>query len=129
MKQEIIEKIDELKQLVSKLDNQRADFLDEDEGLFMWNGEELDLCDLKIFSGSGWYNDDEVHVESVYVEDDKLYFDAFWNLYNSKGNCINNEDIDHLEPEFIVQRFWDESQENAFIETLEFLIELIKEII
>lgn len=122
MKQETIEKVDELKELVSKLDNQRADFLDNDEGWYMWNGEELDWCEVNIFSGSGWFYYDEVDVKSIYVEDDKLYFDAFWHLYNSKGNCIEDKDMDHIEPESIVQR----CEESEFIGTLEFFIELFK---
>lgn len=126
---EIIEKVDELKELVSKLDNQRADFWDEDEDEYVWNGEELEWYSFEIFRGSAWYYDDEIHVKSVYVEDDKLYFDAFWKAYNYEGNIYDDNIINYLEPEFVVKRYWKESQENAFIETLEFLIESIKEII
>ena len=129
MKQETIEKVDELKELVSKLDNQRADFWDEDEDEYVWNGEELEWYTFEIFTGSAWYYDDEVHVKSVYVEDDKLYFDAFWKAYTCGGNIHDDKIMNYLEPEFVVKRYCNESQEKGFIETLEVLIELIKEII
>ena len=86
MKQENEAKLNELKELVSKLEDQRVDFWDEDECEYMWNGEELEYGDLNIFNGSAWYYDDEVHVTSIYIEDDQLYFDANWDAYNYKGN-------------------------------------------
>lgn len=127
IKEETLKKVDELKELISKLDNQRVDFWDEEEGEYMWNGEELEASDLNIFNGSAWYYDDEVHVKAIFIEDDQLYFEAFWNAYNYKGNNCGDEIMYHLEPEFVVKRYWKESQEKAFVETLEFFIELIKE--
>lgn len=127
IKKETLEKVDELKELIMKLDNQRVDFYNEDECEYMWNGEELDHCDLNIFNGSSWYYDDEVEVKSIYVENDKLYFDAFWNAYNYKGNNCGDEEMNHLDAEFIVRRYCEESQEQAFIETLEFFISLLKQ--
>lgn len=126
MKQETREKLDELKELISKLEDQRVDFWDEDECEYMWNGEQLENCDLNIFNGSAWYYDDEVHVTSIYIEDDQLYFDANWDAYNYKGDNCGSEIMDHLEPEFVVQRYWKESQENAFIETLKYFISVLK---
>ena len=122
-----LEKVDELKELIMKLDNQRVDFYNEDEGEYMWNGEEIDHGDLNIFNGSAWYYDDEVHVTSIYVEKDKLYFDANWDAYNYKGNNCGDEVMNHLDAEFIVGRYWEESQQQAFIETLEFFISLLKQ--
>lgn len=128
MKQETIEKLDELKELIMKLDNQRVDFYNEDEGEYMWNGEELDQYEyLQIFSAKNWYYEDVVHIKSIYIEDDNLYFDAHWKAYDYNGNNCDDEDINHLEPEFVLQRFCMESQESDFNGTLECLIELIKE--
>ena len=126
IKKETLEKVDELKELISKLDNQRMDFWDEEEREWMWNGEELEYGDLNIFNGAAWYYSDEVHVTSIYIENDKLYFDANWDAYNYKGDNCGDEEMNHLEPEFIVQRYWEESQEDAFVETLEFFISLLK---
>jgi len=127
IKEETLKKVDELKELIMKLDNQRVDFYNEEEGEWMWNGEELDYGDLMIFSGCAWYYDDEVHVTSIYVENDKLYFDANWDAYNYKGNNCGDEEMDHLDPEFIVGRFWQESQQDTFIKDLEFFISLLKQ--
>lgn len=127
IKNETLEKVDELKELISKLNNQRVDFWDEEECIYMWNGEELDPCDLNIFNGSSWYYYDEVHVTSIYIEDDKLYFDANWDAYNYESDPCGNEIIPHLDVEFIVQRYWEDSQQTSFIETLEFFIELLKQ--
>ena len=127
IKEETLKKVDELKELISKLDNQRMDFWDEEECEYMWNGEELEPSDLLIFNGSSWYYDDEVHVSSIYVENDKLYFDAKWDAYNYKEDPCGDEMMDHLDAELIVQRYLDASQEKAFVETLEFFIELIKQ--
>ena len=126
IKEETSKKVDELKELISTFEDQRVDFWDEDECEYMWNGEELETYHLKIFNGSAWYYDDEVIIESIYIEDDQLYFDAQWNAYNYKGNVCGDEKMNHLDAEFIVQRFWEESQENAFIESLEFFISLLK---
>lgn len=123
MRQETREKLDELKELISKFDNQRVDFWDADEGEYMWNGEELDKCEyLQIYS-----YDEIIIINSIYIEDDKLYFDTRWKSYDYYGNLINEDDIVHLEPEFVAQRFSGESQEDYFNQTLECLIELIKE--
>lgn len=127
IKEETLKKVDELKELIIKLDNQRVDFYNEEEDEYMWNEEEFEFGDLKIFSGCGFIYDEEVHVTSIYVEDDKLYFDANWYAYNHKGDICRDDTLDHLDAEFIVERYWDESQENAFIETLEFFIELLKQ--
>lgn len=129
IKDETKEKINELKELVSKLEGQKAVFWDEDEYEWMWNGEQLEAGDLNIFNGSGWYYDDDIHVKSIFIEDDQLYFEAFWNAYNYKGNPCEDEFLHHLEPEFVVERYWEDSQQQAFIETLEFFIGLIKETI
>ena len=126
IKDETKEKINELKELVSKLDNQRVDFWDEEEREYMWNGETIEECDVNIFNGSAWYYDDDIHVKSIFVEDDQLYFEAFWVAYNYKGNPCEDDILHHLEPEFVVERYWNESQEKAFVETLEFFISLLK---
>lgn len=127
IKKETLEKVDELKELVSKLDNHRMDFWDEEEGEYMWNGEPIEECDLIIFDGISWYYNDNIHVKSIYIENDKLYFDAFWVAYNYKGNLCDDDILHHLEPEFVVQRFWQDSQQDTFVETLEFFIELLKQ--
>ena len=127
IKKETLEKVDELKELICKLDNKRVDFWDEEECIYMWNGEELEQCDLNIFNGSSWHYSDEVNVASIYVENDKLYFDANWNSYNYQGDPCGDEKMNHFDVEFIFQRYWEQSQEKAFVETLEFFIELIKQ--
>lgn len=127
IKNETLEKVDELKELISKFDNQRVDFWDEDECIYMWNGEELEPGDITIFNGSSWYYYDEVHVTAIYVENDKLYFDANWDSYNYEGDPCGNEIIQHFDTEFIFQRYWEQSQEKSFVETLEFFIELLKQ--
>ena len=126
IKEETLKKVDELKELISTFEDQRVDFWDEDECDYMWNGEEFEFGDLKIFSGCGFIYDEEVHVTSIYIKDDQLYFDANWYAYNHKGDICRDDTLDHLKPEFIVQRYWEESQENAFIESLEFFISLLK---
>ena len=126
MKQETREKLDELKELVSTLDNQRADFWDEDADEFIWDGEEIESWCFKIFTGNSWDDYEEVSVTSIYVEDDQLYFNLFRQAFTFKGNTRGSEEIDHFEPEFVLDRFWEESQEDTFIDDLGFFISLIK---
>ena len=64
--------------------------------------------------------------ESGLVEDDQLYFNLFRQAFTFKGNTRGSEEIDHFEPEFVLDRFWEESQEDTFIDDLGFFISLIK---
>ena len=125
LEDQIDEKANELKELVSQLEDQRVDF-EEDEEYVYYNDVVMETSDLRIYEGSNWNYDDELYVSSIFVEDDKLYFDANWDAYNYKGDNCGDEEMNHLEPEFIVQRYWEESQEKAFVDTLDFFISLLK---
>ena len=119
MKQENEAKLNELKELVSKLEDQRVDFWNKDEHEWMWNGETLEPDeDLLLFYSLGWVFHEEVYVKSIYIEEDKLYFDIIWN-----GNDDSKE-MDHIEPEFARKRI---GNEDDFIKVIEHLIEILKQ--
>ena len=125
MKQENEAKLNELKELVSKLEGQRADFRNEDEYEWMWNGEILEPYDeLLLFESFGWVYDEEVYIRSIYIEEDKLYFDVNWvYLCSETGDGLDGEKMDHIEPEFARKRI---GNEDDFIKVIEHLIEILK---
>ena len=125
MKQENEAILNELKELVSKLEDQRADFWDEDEHEWMWNGETLfPYEDLLLFHSFGWVFDEEVYIKSIYIEEDKLYFDANWvSLWSDTGNGHDDKEIDHIEPELALEKI---GNEDDFIEVIEHFIEILK---
>lgn len=119
MKQENEAILNELKELVSKLEGQRADFWNEDEHEWMWNGEILEPDeDLWLFQSFGLVYYEEVSIRSIYIEEDKLYFDINWN-----GND-DSKVMDHIEPEFAIERT---KNEDDIIEAIEHLIEILKQ--
>ena len=125
MKQENEAKLNELKELVSKLEDQRADFWNEDEHECMWNGEMLEPYEeLLIFHSFGWEVDEEVYVKSIYIEEDKLYFDINWvTLRSETGDALDAKTMDHIEPEFVIERTGNEVD---LIEAIEHFIEILK---
>ena len=124
MKQENEAKLNELKELVSKLEDQRVDFWNEDEHEWMWNGETLEPDeDLLLFYSLGWEFAEEVYVKSIYIEEDKLYFDIIWNSRLFNGTEYDSKNIDHIEPEHAIDRT---RNEDDFIEVIEHFIEILK---
>ena len=125
MKQENEAKLNELKELVSKLEDQRVDFWNEDEHEWMWNGETLEPDeDLLLFYSLGWEFAEEVYIKSIYIEEDKLYFDIIWNSRLFNGTEYDSKNIDHIEPEHAVDRM---RKEDDFIKVIEHLIEILKQ--
>ena len=125
MKQDNEAKLNELKELVSKLEDQRADFWNKDEHEWMWNGETLEPDeDLLLFYSLGWVFHEEVYVKSIYIEEDKLYFDINWvTLRSETGDALDAKTMDHIEPEFVIERTGNEVD---LIEAIEHFIEILK---
>jgi hypothetical protein len=85
----------------------------------MWNGETLEPDeDLLLFQSFGLVYYEEVSIRSIYIEEDKLYFDINWN-----GNA-DSKVMDHIEPEFAIERT---KNEDDIIEAIEHLIEILKQ--
>ena len=124
MKQENEAKLNELKELVSKLEDQRVDFWNKDEHEWMWNGETLEPDeDLLLFYSLGWEFGEDVYIKSIYLEEDKLYFDIIWNSRLFNGTEYDSKNIDHIEPEHAIDRT---RNEDDFIEVIEHFIEILK---
>ena len=125
MKQENEAKLNELKELVSKLEDQRVDFWNKDEHEWMWNGETLEPDeDLLLFYSLGWEFGEDVYIKSIYLEEDKLYFDIIWNSRLFNGTEHDSKNIDHIEPEHAIERM---RKEDDFIKVIEHLIEILKQ--
>ena len=124
---QIDEKANELKELVSQLEDQRVDFECEEGGLYYYNEEEIDVADLRIYEGSNWFHNDELLVQSIYVEDDELYFDAHWTCWQTTNWDVSDDfDIDHITMELLKDRSSYCVHEAYLLEQLDFFISLLK---
>ena len=123
---QIDEKANELKELVSQLEDQRVDFECEEGGLYYYNEEEIDVADLRISEGSNWFYNDELLVQSIYVEDDELYFDVYWTCWTSNGSVSDGFEIDHLTMGLLKERSSYCGHEAYLLETLKYFISVLK---
>ena len=143
---QIDEKADELKELVSQLEDQRVDFerREDDEsiyGCFYYTqlfGNEiwLERPSVRIYYGHNWYGGDEVVVRSIFVEEDKLYFDAVWYLEpewlnppcsrDGEGDDNYVEELSYIDMKLLKTNTSMPEHEAYLLEQLEFFISLLK---
>lgn len=130
---QIYEKADELKELVSQLEDQRVDFEEREDdesyyGCYYYTqlfGKEicLERPEARIYYGHNWYGGDEVVVRSVFVEEDELYFDAVW-YYEGLGDRV--EEMRYIGMDLLVENSAMPEHEAYLLEQLEFFISLFK---
>ena len=126
---QIDEKANELKELVSQLEDQRVDFKEDEEcaGVYAWyNDEVFETSELKIYEGSNWNYDDELIVSSIFVEDDKLYFAADYCCYTHKGSWDDGNHYNYIPMEFLKHRTSCCGNEAYLLENLKFFISILK---
>ena len=122
---QIDEKANELKELVSQLEDQRVDF-EEDEEYVYYNDVVMETSDLRIYEGSNWYHFDELYVSSIFVEDDKLYFAADYCCYTHKGSWDDGNHYNYIPMEFLKHRTSCCGNEAYLLENLKFFISILK---
>jgi hypothetical protein len=144
---QIYEKANELKELVSQLEDQRVDFEErEDEesyyGCYYYTqlfGKEiyLERPQVRIYYGHNWYGGDEVVVRSILVKEDELYFDAGWYLEpdwlsppcgrdgGNNSNCVE-ENMGYIGMRVLIENSSMPEHEAYLLEQLEFFISLFK---
>ena len=62
-------------------------------------------------------------VKSIYVEDDKLYFDGSWMAWNYKGNVCGKEEFDHISVRLLENRT---QNDKLLAEQLQFFVDILK---
>ena len=113
----------ELKSLLANYPNNRVDFEFDEDDVYYCGDEEYERNEFIIYCGASWYYDDEVVVKSIYVEDDKLYFDGSWMAWNYIGNVCGKEEFDHISVELLCNR----NQHDKFLaEQLKFFVDILK---
>ena len=122
MEEIINELANELKCLLSEYPNNRLDLFPNDcDDIFACDGEEWELFDFKIYSGSSWHDDDACYVTSVFVDDDELYFDlSRYDDYN--GGEV--EKINGVWIDYIINRSY--FHYTLIEETLQLIISILK---
>lgn len=90
------------------------------------DGEEYERRDFGIYYGASWYVDDELLVNSIYVEDDKLYFDSTWTAWAYNGNQCGYEEFDHVWVDLLYNRNLNNTKFLA--QRLEFFVDILKTI-
>jgi hypothetical protein len=123
---QIYEKANELKELVSQVEDQRVDFEEDENGEYCYNDIYIETPDLRIYEGSNWFHDDELLVQSIYVEDDELYFDANWTRWTSNGSVSDGDEIDHITMGLLKERSSYGAHEAYLLETLKYIISVLK---
>ena len=122
---QIDEKANELKELVSQLEDQRVDF-EEDEEYVYYNDVVMETSDLRIYEGSNWYHFDELYVSSIFVEDDKLYFAADYCCYTYNGSYSDGKHLDYIPMELLKHRSSYCGNEAYLLKNLKFYISILK---
>lgn len=114
----------ELKSLLANYPNNRVDFEFDEDDVYYCGDEEYERNEFAIYYGSSWYYDDELIVKSIYVEDDKLYFDGTWTAWNYKGNVCGGEEFDHVWVDLLYNRT---GRDTKFLaEKLQFFVDILK---
>lgn len=123
---QIDEKANELKELVSQLEDQRVDFEEDEENVYAWyNDVVFETSELKIYEGSNWYHFDELYVSSIFVEDDKLYFAADYCCYTYKS-WSHGKHLDYIPMELLKHRSSYCGNEAYLLKKLKFCISILK---
>ncbi len=125
LEDQIDEKANELKELVSQLEDQRVDF-EEDEDYVYYNDVVMETSDLRIYEGSNWYHFDELYVSSIFVEDDKLYFAADYCCYTYNGSYSDGKHLDYIPMELLKHRSSYCGNEAYLLKNLKFYISILK---
>ncbi len=125
LEDQIDEKANELKELVSQLEDQRVDF-EEDEEYVYYNDVVMETSDLRIYEGSNWYHFDELYVSSIFVEDDKLYFAADYCCYTYNGSYSDGKHLDYIPMELLKHRSSYCGNEAYLLKNLKFYISILK---
>ena len=129
LEDQIDEKANELKELVSQLEDQRVDFEEDEEygDVYAWyNDEVFETSELKIYEGSNWNYDDELCVSSIFVEDDKLYFAADYCCYTYNGSYSDGKHLDYIPMELLKHRSSYCGNEAYLLKNLKFYISILK---
>ena len=129
LEDQIDEKANELKELVSQLEDQRVDFEEDEEcgDVYVWyNDVVFETSELKIYQGSNWYYDDELYVSSIFVKDDQLYFAADYCCYTSDGSWSDGKHLDYITMELLKRRSSYCGNEAYLLETLKFCTSILK---
>ena len=125
LEDQIDEKANELKELVSQLEEQRVEF-EEDEEYVYYNDVVMETSDLRIYEGSNWYHFDELYVSSIFVEDDKLYFAADYCCYTYNGSYSDGKHLDYIPMELLKHRSSYCGNEAYLLKNLKFYISILK---
>ena len=126
-REKIDELFNELKSLLANYPNNRVDFEFDEYGTCCWNGEEFEPCYFIIYYGSDVYDEEKMSVTSIYVEDDKLYFDCIWTAFDvTTGDECGWDVRDHVEADFLYSRSQDSQDIKTLIEALEFFIDILQ---
>ena len=133
IKGQIDEKANELKELVSQVEDQRVDFEEREDdesyyGCYYYTqlfGKEicLERPEARIYYGHNWFGGDEVVVRSIFVEEDELYFDAVWYF---EGRDDSVEEMGHIDMRLLRINSFLPEHEAYLLEQLEFFISLFK---
>lgn len=125
-REKIYELFNELKSLLANCPNNRVDFELDEDNVYYCDGEEYERLDFVIYCGASWYVDDELQVNSIYVEDDKLYFDGTWTAWGYNGNQCGCEEFDHVWVDLLYNRNLNNTKFLA--QRLEFFVDILKTI-
>ena len=134
IKAQIYEKADELKELVSQLEDQVVDFeeREDDESYYgcyyyiQLFGKEiyLERPQARIYYGHNWYGFDEVVVRSIFVEEDELYFDAVWYCESLGDDRV--EEMRYIDMRLLMENTAMPEHEAYLLEQFELFISLLK---
>ena len=99
LEKQIAEHVEKIKSLLEQMPEKRFDFKFEDDEYYavVIDEEEdlgLDISEFKIYSGSCWYQEDELIPTSVYLDDEgELMFDVHYQEYNGEGDLWDEKDL------------------------------------
>lgn len=99
LEKQIAEHVEKIKSLLEQMPEKRFDFKFEDDEYYavVIDEEEdlgLDISEFKIYSGSCWYQEDELIPTSVHLDDEgELIFDVHYQEYNGDGDLWDEKDL------------------------------------
>ena len=97
LEKQIAEHVEKIKSLLEQMPEKRFDVKFEDDEYYavVIDEEEdlgLDISEFLIYSGSCWYQEDELIPTSVYLDDEgELMFDVHYREYDAADGYISDE--------------------------------------
>ena len=99
LEKQIAEHVEKIKSLLEQMPEKRFDVKFEDDEYYavVIDEEEdlgLDISEFLIYSGSCWYQEDELIPTSVYLDDEgELMFDVHYQEYDGEGDLWDEKDL------------------------------------